>query len=69
LRDELGHIQVQKLSKADLDDLVGRMWRGEVKGRDNTPRQGARDDVKHRKRLTRLSTVGRAGLEPATNGL
>ena len=51
LRDELGHIQVQKLSKADLDDLVGRMWRGEVKGRDNTPRQGARDDVKHRKRL------------------
>lgn len=33
LRDELGHIEVQKLSKADLDALVGRLRRGEVEGR------------------------------------
>jgi integrase len=33
LRDELGSIEVQKLSKADLDDLVGRLRRGEVEGR------------------------------------
>jgi integrase len=33
LRDELGHLEVQKLSKADLDTLVGRLRRGEVEGR------------------------------------
>ncbi|MBV5244193.1 site-specific integrase [Mycolicibacterium sp. PAM1] len=33
LRDELGSIPVQKLSKADLDTLVGRLRRGEVEGR------------------------------------
>ncbi len=33
LRDELGSIPVQKLSKADLDALVGRLRRGEVEGR------------------------------------
>jgi integrase len=33
LRDELGHLEVQKLSKAHLDDLVGRLRRGEVEGR------------------------------------
>jgi integrase len=33
LRDELGHVEVQKLSKADLDDLIGRLRRGEVEGR------------------------------------
>jgi integrase len=39
LRDELGHIEVQKLSKADLDCLVGRLRRGEVEGRKKwTPR-------------------------------
>jgi integrase len=31
LRKELGHVEVQKLSKADLDSLVGRLRRGEVK--------------------------------------
>jgi integrase len=39
LRDELGHLEVQKLSKADLDTLVGRLRRGEVEGRKKwTPR-------------------------------
>jgi integrase len=39
LRDELGHREVQKLSKADLDTLVGRLRRSEVEGRKNwTPR-------------------------------
>ena len=39
LRDKLGHIEVQKLSKADLDTLVGRLRRGEVQGRKKwTPR-------------------------------
>lgn len=40
LRDELGHIEVQKLTKADLDNLVGRLRRGEVEGRKKkwTPR-------------------------------
>ncbi|HKI39616.1 site-specific integrase [Mycobacterium sp.] len=39
LRDELGHIEIQKLSKADLDGLVGRLRRGEVEGRKKwTPR-------------------------------
>ena len=39
LRDELGHIEVQKLSKTDLDTLVGRLRRGEVNGRKKwTPR-------------------------------
>jgi integrase len=33
LRDELGRVEVQKLSKADLDSLVGRLRRGEVDGR------------------------------------
>ena len=33
LRDELGTVEVQKLTKADLDDLVGRLRRGEVEGR------------------------------------
>jgi integrase len=33
LRDELGDVEVQKLSKADLDGLVGRLRRGEVAGR------------------------------------
>lgn len=33
LRDELGHLEVQRLSKADLDTLVGRLRRGEVEGR------------------------------------
>ena len=33
LRDELGALEVQKLSKADLDKLVGRLRRGEVEGR------------------------------------
>jgi integrase len=33
LRDELGHVAVQKLTKADLDGLVGRLRRGEVEGR------------------------------------
>ena len=32
LRDELGHLEVQKLSKAHLDELVGRLRRGEVAG-------------------------------------
>ena len=30
---ELGHIEVQKLTKAVLDDLIGRLRRGEVTGR------------------------------------
>jgi integrase len=39
LRDELGHIEIQKLAKADLDGLVGRLRRGEVEGRKKwTPR-------------------------------
>jgi integrase len=39
LRDELGHVEVQKLTKADLDNLVGRLRRGEVQGRKKwTPR-------------------------------
>jgi integrase len=39
LCDELGHIEVQKLSKADLASLVGRLRRGEVEGRKKwTPR-------------------------------
>lgn len=39
LRQELGHVEVQKLSKADLDTLVGRLRRGEVEGRKTwTPR-------------------------------
>jgi integrase len=39
LRSELGHIEVQKLTKADLDMLVGRLRRGEVHGRKRwTPR-------------------------------
>jgi integrase len=33
LRDELGHVEVQQLTKADLDALVGRLRRGEVAGR------------------------------------
>ena len=33
LRDELGHVEVQKLTKADLDSLVGRLRRGAVEGR------------------------------------
>jgi integrase len=33
LRDELGHVEIQKLTKADLDGLVGRLRRGEVDGR------------------------------------
>jgi integrase len=32
LRDELGHVEVQKLTKADLDTLVGRLRRGDVDG-------------------------------------
>ena len=40
VRDELGHVEVQKLSKAHLDDLIGRLRRGEVEGRKKkwTPR-------------------------------
>lgn len=39
LSEELGHIEVQKLNKADLDSLVGRLRRGEVEGRKKwTPR-------------------------------
>ena len=39
LRDELGDIEIQKLSKADLDGLMGRLRRGEVEGRKKwTPR-------------------------------
>ena len=33
LRDELGTVEVQKLSKAKVDGLVGRLRRGEVEGR------------------------------------
>jgi len=33
LRVELGHVAVQKLSKADLDTLIGRLRRGEIEGR------------------------------------
>jgi integrase len=33
LRDELGQLEVQKLSKTHLDNLVGRLRRGEVKDR------------------------------------
>jgi len=32
LRAELGHVEVQQLSKADLDGLVGRLRNGEAKG-------------------------------------
>jgi integrase len=35
LRVELGHVEVQRLSKADLDGLIGRLRRGEVDGRDS----------------------------------
>src|ERR1700753_4282776 len=39
LRDELGHIEIQKLAKAALEGLVGRLRRGEVEGRKKwTPR-------------------------------
>ncbi|MFV8319918.1 tyrosine-type recombinase/integrase [Mycobacterium sp. 23] len=39
LRDTLGHIEVQKLSKTDLDTLVGQLRRGEVDGHKKwTPR-------------------------------
>lgn len=39
LRDQLGHLEIQKLSKADLDTMVGRLRRGEVEGRKkSTPR-------------------------------
>ncbi len=40
LRAELGHVEVQKLSKADLDGLVGRLRSGEAKAtkRPWTPR-------------------------------
>ncbi len=39
LRDELGDLEIQKLSKADLDSLVGRLRRGEADGRKKwTPR-------------------------------
>lgn len=33
LRDELGTVEVQKLTKRDLDDLVGRLRAGKVEGR------------------------------------
>jgi integrase len=33
LRDELGHVEVQKLTKADLDGLIGRLRAGKVEGR------------------------------------
>jgi len=33
LRDALGSVEVQKLTKADLDGLIGRLRRGEVEGR------------------------------------
>ncbi len=33
IRSELGHIELQKLTKADLDGLVARLRRGEVAGR------------------------------------
>jgi integrase len=33
IRSELGHIEIQKLTKADLDGLIGRLRRGEVPGR------------------------------------
>jgi integrase len=33
LRDELGHVAVQELTKGDLAGLVGRLRRGEVQGR------------------------------------
>ncbi len=36
-RDELGTIEVQKLTKAHLDALVGRMRRGEVEGAGSGP--------------------------------
>jgi integrase len=35
LRSELGHIEIQKLTKADLDGLVGRLRRGEVTAHKN----------------------------------
>jgi integrase len=40
LRDELGYLEVQKLSKTHLDELVGRLRRGEAQGRKKkwTPR-------------------------------
>jgi integrase len=33
LRDELGHVEVQKLAKADIDTLIGRLRAGKVEGR------------------------------------
>ena len=33
LRDELGTVEVQRLSKANVDDLIARLRRGEVEGR------------------------------------
>lgn len=33
VRDELGAVEIQKLTKAAIDDLVGRLRRGEVEGR------------------------------------
>ena len=33
LRDEIGTVEVQKLTKAHLDTMVGRLRRGEVEGR------------------------------------
>lgn len=33
LRDELGHVEVQRLTKHDLDSLVGRLRRGDGEGR------------------------------------
>jgi integrase len=33
LRAELGHVEVQKLTKADLDGLIGRLRRGAIEGR------------------------------------
>jgi integrase len=39
LRAELGAVEVQKLTKADIDGLIGRLRRGEVDGRKTwTPR-------------------------------
>ena len=39
LRDELGRTEVQRLTKADIDGLVGRLRRGDVEGRKKwTPR-------------------------------
>ncbi|MGD9622527.1 MAG: tyrosine-type recombinase/integrase [Mycolicibacterium sp.] len=33
LRDEIGHVEVQRLTKSDVDTLIGRLRRGEVEGR------------------------------------